>query len=160
VPYTAVTSRRLSGRYVSQVEDRERRARLVLECDVGADGEPSHLVRADPERHRNRPHGAAREPHALDDAGVVRLAHEPVERAESADDDHLEVRECAAIEPERRQPSRFLLPVRALGRRGLTIDEHAAVRRDGILEMVFRHRVTLRAGAERCKRISVRRRGR
>ena len=61
------------------------------------------------------------------------------------------------VEPQG-ETRRLTLPSSALDLRGLAIDEHAAVRRDGILDSVVGHRSSLRAGPKRCKRISVPRR--
>ena len=101
------------------VEHRDGLARLVAECDPVAGRR-----RVDGEAHGKSPWQPAREMHVRDDALVVGLAHEPLERRERARGDHVEVGELAGSERD------DLERVEIGGRGSRPVDERAAVRRD------------------------------
>ena len=65
--------------HLGDLEHRQLAAALVGEGDAAADGSLVHG-----EAHREGPRKPVREPHRLDDALVVRAAHEALERRERA----------------------------------------------------------------------------
>ena len=91
----------------------------------------------DGEADGKRPRQAAREVHLLDDALVVGLAHEALERRERARGDHVEVGELPRGERD------DLERVEIVGRVAGAVDERAAVRRDQTIGRDGRHAVTL-----------------
>ena len=107
-------------------------AGLVREGDA-----VSRRRRVDGEADGKRPRKPAREVHLLDDALVVRLAHEALERRERARGDHVEVGELPR--GERDDLERVEVGRRVAG----AVDERPAVRRDQAIRRCDRHAVTL-----------------
>ena len=113
------------------LEHRERAAGLVGERDAISGGS-----RVDGEADRKRPRQAAREVHLVDDALVVGLAHEALERRERARGEHVEVGEL----PRREHDD--LERAEVVGRLAGAVDERAAVRRDQAVGRDGRHALT------------------
>ena len=114
------------------LEHGDRRAGLVGERDTIA-----RRRRVDCEADGKRPRKAVREVHLVDDALVVRLAHEALERRERARGDHVQVGELPRGE-------RDDLERVEVGRRvARAVDESAAVRRDQAVGRDGGHAVTL-----------------
>ena len=108
--------------------DRERRAIAVGQRDLAL--EAVGLLLRDAERDRDRPRQAAGQVHGVDDALVLRLRHEAVERAEAAVGEQLEVGQLARVEAARRQALRLLLERRAsspVTSRGLSLPPCGAI---------------------------------
>ena len=82
--------------------------------------------------------------HLLDDAVVVGLAHEALERRERAGREHVEIGELA------RRKGHDLERVEILGCVAGAIDERAAVRRDQTIRRLDRHAVTLAGTRPSC----------
>ena len=108
--------------------------------------------RVDRETDRERPRKAAREVHLLDDALVVGLAHEALERRERARSDHVEVGELP------RGEDNHLERAEILGCVARPVDERAAVWRDQTVGRDRRHAVTwaaMRPSSSRAARVRV-----
>ncbi len=99
----------------------------VDEGDLGVERQCLSLVRADRQRDRDRPGQSVLEAHLLDDATVVRLAHEAGQRAEGTVADQLEVGQRHAADRDARQPGGACECVVALGAVERPADERPAV---------------------------------
>ena len=86
---------------LGQVDDRERRRALGRkERHRGPRADALHVFVGERQRHRDRPGEPVREMHRVQDGQVVGLAHEPRERRQGADGQHLEVGELALTHDE------------------------------------------------------------
>ena len=125
------------GEHLAHVERGEQRAVLRGQRDALAAGRLG-----DGERHGERPDGAVRELHALDDALVVGAPHEAAQGGEGAARQHVEIGDLALAQ---RDALQLLDALRALaGAR----DERASVRRN----QPSRHAATADFTRPRCSR--------
>ena len=98
-------------------------------------GEIKGFTGVDGEADRQRPRQAALEVQLLDDAPVVRLAHEALERRERARGEHVQVGQLARAEANHVEARHVLRLARA-------VDQRAAVGRDEVLRRDRAHAVT------------------
>ena len=70
----------------------------MTSTSVSAD--PLHVVVGEGQRDRDRPGQAVRQVHRLQHGHVVRLAHEPPQRGQGPDREHLQVGELARVDHE------------------------------------------------------------
>ena len=117
--------------HLGDVDDRDRVRTLGGEQRDRAPGaDPLHVVIGQRERDRDRPRQPVRQVHRLQDGDVVVLPHEPRQRGQRPDGEHLQVGELPGVDHELGQ-------VVGLGAGGISstlgdeqVDELAAVRGD------------------------------
>ena len=114
------------------LEHGDRAAALIGERNPIACGSRVHR-----QADGKRPRQAALEVHLLDDALVVRLAHEALERRERARGDHVEVGELTRRERDDLERAEIV------GRVGGAVDERTAVGSDQAIRRDRGHAVTL-----------------
>ncbi len=109
---TARNGRRQPQRH--DQEHRQRAPRLIEQRHFRSRLQLPLLLRLRRQHHRDAPHQPVRQSHGVHDTAVIRLRHEPLERAHCAGRDHLQVGQLSLVELNMRHSAGLLRQTLAL----------------------------------------------